>query len=69
MVETQDEQLIGILWYRSEISASCGTLTLDSLVLCAFTEDIPAVGTDVDIQLLDAAKAGDLELVRVSQLI
>ena len=34
-----------------------------------FTEDIPAVGTDVDIQLLDAAKAGDLELVRVSQLI
>ena len=28
-------------------------------------EDPPVGGTDIDIQLLDAAKAGDLELVKV----
>ena len=28
-------------------------------------DDPPAGGTDVDIQLLEAAKAGDLEVVKV----
>lgn len=30
-----------------------------------FTEDPPVGGTDVDIQLLEAAKAGDMEVVKV----
>ena len=30
------------------------------------TDDAVVGGTDVDIQLLDAAKAGDLDLVKVS---
>ena len=29
------------------------------------TDDTPSGGTDVDIQLLEAAKAGDLEVVKV----
>lgn len=31
-----------------------------------FTEDPPVGGTDVDIQLLEAAKAGDMEVVKVN---
>ena len=30
-----------------------------------FLDDVAPGGTDVDIQLLEAAKAGDLELVKV----
>jgi hypothetical protein len=30
-----------------------------------FTEDVPMPGSDVDVQLLEAAKAGDLETVKV----
>ena len=28
-------------------------------------DDLPTGGTDIDIQLLEAAKSGDLELVKV----
>ena len=36
------------------------------LIPCpCFTEDPPVGGTDVDIQLLEAAKAGDMEVVKV----
>lgn len=34
--------------------------------LSVFTEDPPVGGTDVDIQLLEAAKAGDIEVIKVS---
>ena len=30
------------------------------------TEDPPAGGTDVDLQLLEASKAGDMEVVKVT---
>lgn len=29
------------------------------------TDDLPMTGTDVDMQLLEAAKAGDLDVVKV----
>ena len=32
MIETLDKKITGLLLYRSEIYASCGTLSLDSLV-------------------------------------
>lgn len=35
------------------------------MVVFLFTEDPPVGGTDVDIQLLEAAKAGDMEVVKV----
>ena len=31
----------------------------------SLTDDVPATTTDVDIQLLEAAKAGDVEVVKV----
>ena len=34
-------------------------------IFCCFTEDPPAGGTDVDLQLLEASKAGDMEVVKV----
>ena len=34
-----------------------------------FSEDPPAGGTDIDLQLLEAAKAGDMELVKVSSIV
>ena len=34
MIETLDKILTGLLLCRREICASCGTLSLDSLVLC-----------------------------------
>ena len=30
------------------------------------TEDLPLASNDIDMQLLDSAKSGDLELVKVS---
>ena len=35
-------------------------------MLLSLTDDVPAVTTDVDIQLLEAAKAGDVEIVKVT---
>jgi len=37
-------------------------------VVChvSLTDDVPATTTDVDIQLLEAAKAGDVEVVKVT---
>jgi len=34
-------------------------------VLCVTDDPVPQVGTDIDLQLLEAAKAGDMEVVRV----
>jgi len=30
------------------------------------TEDLPLASNDIDVQLLDSAKSGDLEIVKVS---
>lgn len=35
------------------------------MFISCLIEDPPVGGTDVDIQLLEAAKAGDLEVVKV----
>ena len=48
-----------------------GTLLLEMLLLLTvslFVDDLPPGGTDIDIQLLEAAKAGDLEVVKVTNI-
>jgi len=35
-------------------------------MLMNVTEDLPLASNDIDVQLLDSAKSGDLELVKVS---
>lgn len=44
-------------------------LLLNNIVYTLFsTDDVPTGVTDIDIQLLEASKAGDMDLVKVSLL-
>ena len=55
-----DQWLIWVFWHMHHfIKFICSYF----IIIC--TDDVPTGSTDVDIQLLEAAKAGDLEVVKV----
>ena len=61
----------GFVWWRVCVAtfADCvcgGAVCVDACDgKMLVTEDLPTGGPDVDIQLLEASKAGDLELIKV----
>jgi hypothetical protein len=58
-----------IIFHKACFILNCTVLGVYSktYLLCV-TDDVPTGSTDVDIQLLEASKAGDLDLVKVSTL-
>ena len=51
----------GYIWARHAVFT-------DDVVTLGVADDAPSGGTDADIQLLEAAKAGDLEVVKVKHV-